>query len=98
MRRRSAIGSTSRDVLAFDRDRAGVGLDQPVDEPQQRGLAGTGAADDGEEFALGDLERDVIDRHHAAAVKRLADMRIGDQGRGGHSVRSQSSAVSNVTR
>ena len=51
------------DVLAFDRDAAAVGVDQPVGQPQQRGLAGAGAADDGEELALGDLERDVVDRH-----------------------------------
>ena len=59
--------------------RAAIGLDQPVRQPQQRGLAGAGAADDGEEFALGDLERDVVDGLHAAAVEALADMRKGDQ-------------------
>ncbi len=72
------------DVLALDRDAAAVGLDQPVGQPQQRGLAGAGAADDGEEFALGDIERDVVDGQNAfraaAAVKALADMRKGDQG------------------
>src|SRR5258708_4454383 len=77
-------------VGAFDRDGANVSLDQPVGEPQQRGLAGAGAADDGEEFALGDLKRDVVDRDHApratAAVETLADMGIGDQGWGWHSV------------
>ena len=80
-------------VLAFDRDRAGVGLDQPVGEPQQRGLAGAGAADDGQEFALGDLERDVVDGDDTAAVKGLADIGIGDQGSGRHLMRSQSLAV-----
>ena len=82
-------------VLAFDRDRAAVGLDQPVGEPQQRGLARAGAADDGQKLALGDLERDVVDGHHAAAIERLADMRIGDQWRGRHSVRSQPLAIPN---
>src|SRR5205809_530858 len=57
------------DILALDPDAAMVGLDQPVDEPQQRGLAGAGAADDGKKLARGDLERDVIDRLDAAAVK-----------------------------
>ena len=61
-------------VLAFDRDRAEVRLDQPVGEPQQRGLAGAGAADNGQELALGDLERDVVDGDDATAVKGLADM------------------------
>ena len=78
-------------ILAFDGDGAAVRLDQPVGEPQQRGLARAGAADDGQKLALGDLERDVVDRHHAlvvaAAVKGLADMGIGDQWRGWHSVR-----------
>ena len=85
-------------VLAFNRDRAGVRFDQPVGEPQQRGLAGTGAADDGQKLSFGDLERDVVDGHHATGVKGLADIRIGDQGRGRHSERSQPSAVSNVIR
>ena len=67
MRRRRPIGSTAAHVLAFDRDGAAVGLDQPVGEPQQRGLARAGAADDGQEFALGDLERDVVDRPRARA-------------------------------
>src|SRR2546421_9168031 len=80
-------------LVAFDRDRAGVRLDQPVGEPQQRGLARTGAADDSQKFALGDLERDVVDGDHAAAVKGLADMRIGDQWRSRHSARSQPLAV-----
>ena len=74
-------------VLALDRDAAAVGVDQPVRQPQQRGLAGAGAADDGEEFALGDIERDVVHGQNtfraAAAVEALADMRKGDQGRGG---------------
>src|ERR1700688_1386951 len=73
-------------VLAFDRDSPGIGVDQPIRQPQQRGLAGTGAADDSEEFPRGDLERDVVDRLDAAAVKALADMREGDQGRRWHSV------------
>src|SRR2546423_2484974 len=62
-------------VLAINCDAADIGIDQPVGQPQQRGLAGAGAADDSEEFALGDLERDVVDRPDAAAVKTLADVR-----------------------
>ena len=48
-------------VRALDRDGARVGIDQPVGEPQQRGLAGAGAADDGEELAVRDLERHIVD-------------------------------------
>ena len=70
-------------VLALDRDVALVGVDQPVRQPQQRGLAGAGAADDGEEFALGDLDREVVHGPDPAAVEALADMRKCDQGRGG---------------
>ena len=84
MRRRNWIGSTFAHVRALDRDAAAVGVDQPVGEPQQRGLARAGTADNGEEFALGDFERDVVDRPMRAAVEALADMGIGDQRRGGH--------------
>src|SRR3954464_6880595 len=80
-------------LLAFDVDRAGVRLDQSVGEPQQRGLARTGAADDGQKLPLGDLERDVVDGYDAAGVKGLADIRIGDQGSGRHLMRSQFFAV-----
>ena len=62
-------------VLAFDPDAAGIGVDQPVRQPQQRGLAGAGAADNGEKLALGDLERDVVHGLDAAAVEALGDMR-----------------------
>ena len=40
------------DVLAVDPDRAFARVDQPVDQPQQRGLAGAGRADDGQELPL----------------------------------------------
>ena len=75
-------------LVALDRDLALIGLDQPVGQPQQRGLARAGTADNGQKLALGDVKRDVVDRHHAATVKRLADMGIGDQGRG-HSIRAR---------
>ncbi len=71
-------------VLALDRDVARVRLDQPVRQPQQRGLARAGAADNGEELALGHFERDVIHRQHAAAVEALGHICIGDQGLRGH--------------
>jgi len=49
---RNRIGSTARHVFAFDRDAARVASDQAGLSAAQRGLAGAGAADDGEEFAL----------------------------------------------
>ena len=86
MRRRSAIGSAARTSSPSIVMLAGVGVDQPVRQPQQRGLAGAGAADDGEEFALGDVERDVVHGLDPLAPrppsKLFADMRKGDQGRG----------------
>ena len=75
------------DILAGDRDGAAGGIDQPVGEPQQRGLAGAGAADNGEELAFGDVQRDVVDRLHGTAVKALAYIGEGDQGSAGHVVR-----------
>ena len=98
MRRRSRDRIDRAHVLALDRDAAAVGLDQPVRQPQQRGLAGAGAADDGEELALGDVERDVVDRRRTrAAVEALADMRIGDQGRDGiHVADSRTAALATM--
>jgi hypothetical protein len=49
-------------VIAFDMHGAGFALGQPVDEPQQRGLAGSRGADDGEEFSFVDFEGDVVER------------------------------------
>ena len=74
------------DVLARDADAAAIRLDQPVGEPQQRRLARTGAADDRQELALGDVQRDVVDRSHRAcrAGKGLVDAIVADQGRGLH--------------
>src|SRR6202049_3038044 len=85
-RTRSSNSSTRADPPPSPRVPAAVGFDQPVPQPQQRGLAGAGGADDGEQFALGDVERDVVhrqNRFHAAAVEALADVRKCDQWRGG---------------
>ena len=62
MRRRSATGSTLRTSSPSTVMLPLIGVDQPVRQPQQRGLAGAGAADDGEKLALGDVERDVVAR------------------------------------
>jgi hypothetical protein len=79
------------DILALDRDGAAVRLDQAVGQPQQRGLARTGAADNGEELALGHLERDIVHRCHAPAVEAFCDVCVGDQGRCGHGLYSSPS-------
>src|ERR1700719_545610 len=67
-------------VLAFDLDAALIGVDQPVRQPQQRGLARDGAADDGKKLTSRDLERDVVHGLDPAAIKALADMGEDDRG------------------
>ena len=59
-------------VLAFDAHGAAVGLGQPVDQAQQRGLAGAGRPDDGEEFALA---RRRATRDRAPCVRRRTTWR-----------------------
>ena len=48
--------------LAGDADHALVMAEQPADDVEQSRLAAAGRADDREEFARPDLERDVVDR------------------------------------
>lgn len=88
MRRRNWIGSTARTSSPSTVMLPEIGVDQPVRQPQQRGLAGAGAADNGEEFALGDVERDIVDGENGfgagAAVEAFVDMRKCDQWRGRH--------------
>ncbi len=67
------------DRHALDPHLAAVGLDQPVDEFQRRGLAGAGSAHHRDEAAGLDLQRDVSDREGASAVKDLADLVDLDQ-------------------
>src|ERR1700694_4952795 len=67
-------------VLAFDLDAALIGVDQPVRQPQQRGLARAGAADNGKKLASRDLERNVVHGLDPAAVETLADMGEDDRG------------------
>ena len=51
-----------RDVRAADGDRAGVGLLEPGDQPQRRGLAGAGRPEQHDELAVGDVEVEAVDR------------------------------------
>ena len=55
MRRRSAIGSASRTSCAADPHRAVGRFGQPVDQPEQGGLAGTGRSDNAREIRCGAL-------------------------------------------
>ena len=66
--RRSVAGSLT--TVAVDDDRAGLDRLEPVDAAQQRALARAGAADDGDDLARLDRERDAVE-HGVASPKRL---------------------------
>jgi len=51
-----------REVLAVGDDRARSGAVETGDEIEQRGLSGAGRAEESEEFAGWDGQRDVVDR------------------------------------
>ncbi len=53
--------------LLTDLDRAGGGPVEPGDEVQQRRLAATRRADEADELARGDVERDVVEREGVRA-------------------------------
>ena len=66
------------DCRAVDAKLAGVRLMHALDQPQQRGLARTVLADEGEDFAGPHLERDVRQRlHHAEALAGAANLEKG---------------------
>ena len=50
-----------REILALGDDRSGAGTVEAGDEIKQRGFSGTGAAQQGEEFAGWNRERDIVD-------------------------------------
>ena len=49
------------EVLAADQDFSGIGLVEPGDQVEQRGLAGTGLTDDGDEFARRDRQIETVE-------------------------------------
>ncbi|MNJ67871.1 hypothetical protein D3C77_640760 [compost metagenome] len=49
-----------RDILAIDVDVAGAGFDEPVDQPDQGGLARAGQAHEHEDLAFLDAERHLV--------------------------------------
>ena len=55
-----------RDVLAADQDAAGGRLDEARDHAQRRRLAAARGAEQRDEFAAPDLERDLVDRPRLA--------------------------------
>ncbi len=56
----------ARGVLAVEQHLAGVGLFQPGDDAQQRGLAAARGTEQGDQFAGGEIERDVVERVEGA--------------------------------
>ncbi|MNG19896.1 hypothetical protein D3C84_1041060 [compost metagenome] len=60
------LRAVAQDVLAIDQDLAAAGLDQPVDMPHERGLAGAGQAHHHEDLARANGQRQVVDADHAA--------------------------------
>ena len=91
-RPRSAVGSQRADLLLADEDPARGGLDQAVDVPHQRRLAGAGQAHDDEDLARVHVQRHVLQREHMAArmqrrlvqalaPQRQAGLRVGAEDR-----------------
>lgn len=55
-------------VLVADQQTTAAGLFQPVDQPDQRGLAGTGMADDAEHLTGADPQIERMQRHDLTTV------------------------------
>ena len=53
---------------AAERDAAGRGIDESADDPQERGLAAARRADERDELALGDVQRDLAQRFDRAVL------------------------------
>ena len=72
-------------VLAGDADRAGVGRDDPVDGLQERGLAGAVRADEADELAGRDRQRDALQDRRVAVggdhVSNVDERVVGPGGR-----------------
>ncbi|MDT4874180.1 hypothetical protein FQZ97_1094660 [compost metagenome] len=70
------------DALAFDLDLAAGGRIQAADQVEQRGLAGTGRAHQGDEVAVRDVQVDAVQHLHlfGAALVGLGEVAEGDEG------------------
>ena len=75
-----AVGPGAHDGLAVDPDVTGGVVLQPADDPQQGRLAAAGSPDKGDEFVVGDVETDVLQRLDAmsAFAEHLADLLDGN--------------------
>ncbi len=69
-----AVARLAGDLFALEADRAARRAVHPGDGADQRGLAGAVRADDGDDLALGDLERDAVERLRVAVEEiEIAD-------------------------
>jgi hypothetical protein len=61
-------GDRLDDTFFADQDFTGIVRQQTVDATQQRGLAAAGRTDDGNDFALADIEVDVTEYFERAVI------------------------------
>ena len=62
---------TVRGILAIEQHAAGVGMLKSGDDPQERGLAATRGAEQGDKLSFGEVEGNIVQCHKRA--KGLAD-------------------------
>src|SRR5262249_45340417 len=90
--REAAVGGADLgDVLAVDRDGAGSGAVEAGDKAEKGGLAAAGGADEDDELAVGDLERDVVD--DLGRAEGFRDSGKGNAGHRGHLSRCEQRRV-----
>ena len=66
-------------VVVAEHHVAAVRVQQPCDDPQQRGLAGAGGAEQRDEFSRCDVQVDVVQRRDAGVVLgELSDVKVHD--------------------
>ena len=68
-----------RQVYAVEEDGTGGGLLQHIQAAEQRGLAGTGGADDGHHLALVDIQIAAVQCVNGAVVVFLDQVLYGDE-------------------
>ena len=73
------IGLDVGDIVAADVDRPAVDINKPGDRFQRGGLAGAAGAEDDEELAVGDVDRDSIDGSNLVGSRTERLVQIGDR-------------------
>src|SRR5215469_1104617 len=77
----AAVGAGRGDDVTADENAAACRLGEPLQHPQQGGLAAARRADDDEEFPWRDVEIDVLQREEPLAAARELDAEILDRDR-----------------